>query len=605
MKKNVRYVGLCLLAVGVAQAAELESSDGAYEDYFGYSVSAAGTMGLSGACWDDDYGSRSGSAYLYRNLDTASGTVTQTAKLLASDSAEGDQFGTYVSLSGTTGLVGAYGDDDKGSSSGSAYLYRNLDTVSGTVTETAKLVASDGESFDYFGRSVSLSGSAGMVGAQSDDDETGSAYLYRGLDTATGTVVESAKLVASDGAIDNYFGRSVSLSGTMGMVGAFYDDDNGDASGSAYLYRNLDVVSGTVTESVKLLASNGAAGDQFGDTVSLSGSLGLVGARYVDDNGASSGAAYFYRDLDTASGIVTESVKLVASDGEASDLLGSSVSLSGTTGLVGALGDDDGSNGSGSAYLYRNLDSKTGVVTEDVKLRASAGEEQSTFGYAVSLDSDRFVISASKGDGAATDSGKAYSGSVKSVTTLDDGNASGTISGISFESRTDWVIGETTDDNTVTLSFGDIANVTESGKAVYIGKDASADFNELAIAGLLLATEVNIGADGNIGNLLRLEDSADISNADLFRLAMNNALEIEGDVADVATGLLLYLDTTELQVWSGADWEILTADNADELVSISYDGSYTTVAAVPEPASAALILLGSGVAFVIRRRFMV
>jgi len=536
-------------------------------------------------------------------LMVAGGARLDATELEASDGAAYDFLGSSVSLSGSAGLVGAYQDDDNGS----AYLFRNLDTATGTVTQQVKLTASDGAVGDSFGLSVSLSGSAGLVGAFRDDDdgsESGSAYLFRNLDTASGSVTENVKLTASDGATYDRFGWSVSLSGNAGLVGAYGDDDNGSASGSAYLFRNLDTASGTVTENVKLTASDGAASDWFGrSSMSLSGSAGLVGAAWDDDNGSESGSAYLFRDLDTATGSVTENVKLTASDAAAGDYFGESVSLFGTTGLVGAYGDDDNGSYSGSAYLFRNLDTASGAVTEDVKLTASDGASGGQFGRSVSLDDDRFVIGSQYGDGAVADSGKAYSGSVKSITTLDDGGASETISGISFESRTDWIIGETTDDNSVTLSAGDTADVTSTGKAVYIGKTDTADLNDLFIAGAFNATEVYIGTldgDGNEGNTLWLTATADASGVDDFYLSLDNTLQIEDDYTDAAD-LLTYLGTSDLEVWNGSAWETLTAGNASGLITSGFDGSYTSIQAVPEPASVLMLIIGGGIIGLFRR----
>ncbi|MCK9516986.1 MAG: FG-GAP repeat protein, partial [Ottowia sp.] len=119
---------------------KLVPSDGAADDWFGYSVaiSADGYTAIVGAYKDDDLGTDSGSAYIF----TRSGTTwTQQTKLLASDGAAGDSFGFSVAISGdgNTAIVGAYGDDDKGSTSGSAYIF----TRSGsTWTQQAKLTAS-------------------------------------------------------------------------------------------------------------------------------------------------------------------------------------------------------------------------------------------------------------------------------------------------------------------------------------------------------------------------------------------------------------------------------------------------------------------------------
>ncbi len=480
-------------------------------------------------------------------------SLPQTASaaiVIPSDGAAFDFFGDSVSLSGTTGLVGASSDDDNGGSSGSAYVFRNLDTASGTVTEQVKLTASDGAKDDLFGFSVSLSGTTGLVGARGDDVYglfSGSAYVFRNLDTASGTVTEQVKLIPSDGVTVANFGRSVSLSGTTGLVGAWVDDVNGNRSGSAYVFRNLDTASGTVTEQVKLTPSDGAAGDEFGWSVSLSGTTGLVGANGDDDNGSSSGSAYVFRNLDTASGTVTENVKLTASDGAANDVFGRSVSLSGMTGLVGAPGGDVNGINSGSAYVFRNLDTASGTVTEQVKLTASDGASDDGFGHSVSLDGDSFLIGA---DDAGT-AGKAYSGTVSSVTTLDEGGASREIDGISFESRTDWIIGESTDGNEVTLTSGDRADVTETGMAVYIGQNAGSDNNRLVIEGDLTANEILVGAAGNTGNALEINAGGSVV-ADLVVIAPGSTIFgsglIDGDLTLAAGGMLEFSLGNTLEV---------------------------------------------------------
>ena len=253
-------VVMILSSVHSLSAQQLNASDGEAGDEFGFSVSLSGNTGLIGVREDDDNGSSSGSVYIFRNLDTATGTVNESAKLLPSDGEAGDEFGFSVSLSGNTGLIGARLDDDNGSRIGSAYIFQNVDTATVTVNESVKLLPSDGEAGDQFGGSVSLSGNTGLVSAFSGDNDnginSGSAYIFRNLDTATGTVNEAVKLLASDGASIDNFGRSVSLSGNTGLIGANGDSDNGLGSGSAYIFRNLDTATGTVNESAKLLASD-------------------------------------------------------------------------------------------------------------------------------------------------------------------------------------------------------------------------------------------------------------------------------------------------------------------------------------------------------------
>ncbi len=537
-----------------ARAVQLIASDGTGTDNFGSSVSLSGDIALVGN-FVDDIGSNidQGSAYLFRDLDSATGTVTENAKLTSTDGTEGDWFGYSASVSGNSGLVGVPGAIFSNSVQGAACLFRNLDTASGSITEDVKLTASDGAAGDHFGLSVSLSGNSALVGRQTSDGLQGSVYLFRNLDTASGTVTENAKLVASDGAAGDTFGKGLSLSGNNALVGADGATVGSNSSqGAAYFFQNLDTATGTVTEDVKLISSDGAGSDSFGYSVSLSGNTALVGALTADiGSNTLQGAAYLFRDLDTASGTVTENVKLTASDGALNDWFGSSVSLSGNSGLVGASQDDIGSNSDqGSAYLFRNLDSATGSITEDVKLTASDGAAQQYFGRSVALDGDGFVIGAVNGDGAVAYSGKAYNGTVSSVTTLDEGNSSRTIDGVSLISRTDWIIGETTSNNQVTLTTGDSADVTAAGKAVYIGKEAGSDNNILIVEGSLIADQILVSTNNNVANTLWL-NSTDAGTATISATQLTVA----------ATGLLV------------GNGEIAAAVAADGVIAPAMDDS--------------------------------
>jgi hypothetical protein len=357
------------------------AGDGAAGDYFGEAVAISGTTAIVGAFADQDNGSASGSAYLF---DTTTGA--QSAKLTASDAAAEDFFGLSVSISGTTAIVGATGDDDNGASSGSAYLF---DTTTGA--QIFKLKAGDGAAADQFGRSVGISGTTAIVGAWQEDDNgsaSGSTYLF---DTTTGT--QTAKLTAGDGAANDYFGSSVAISGTTAIVGAYGDDDNGSSSGSAYLF---DTATGA--QIAKLTASDAAANDEFGSRVAISGTIAIVGAYQDDDNGANSGSAYLF---DTTTG--AQIGKLTASDGAVDDRFGWAVAISGTTAIVGAFGDDDNGSISGSSYLF---DTTTGA--QIAKLTASDGAAGDYFGQAVAIFDDIAIISARADKDNGTNSGSAY-----------------------------------------------------------------------------------------------------------------------------------------------------------------------------------------------------
>ena len=153
--------------------------------------------------------------------------------------------------------------------------------------QLAKLLPDDGAANDLFGWPVAISGATAIVGARHNDDkgaDSGSAYLF---DITTGRQI--AKLLPDDGAAGDNFGNSVAISGPTAIVGAHRDDENGIFSGSAYLF---DTTTGR--QIAKLLADDGAAGDRFGGSVGISGATAIVGARFDDDNGTSSGSAYLF-----------------------------------------------------------------------------------------------------------------------------------------------------------------------------------------------------------------------------------------------------------------------------------------------------------------------
>jgi hypothetical protein len=308
-----------------AHLAKLVPDDGGWEDYFGISVAISGNTAIVGSAYTG-----SGSAYVF---DVTTGA--QLTKLVPSDGANLDFFGGSVAISGNIAIVSSVGDDDKGDRSGASYLFNVT-----TGTQLAKLRARDGAPGDDFGTEVAISGNIAVVGALYDDDRglnSGSAYLF---DVTTRTQIR--KLLAVDGAAGDYFGGSVSISGNRAIIGAYGDDDLGDSSGSAYLF---DVATGT--QIAKLRASDGAADDRFGSSVAISGNTAIVGARGHDGSGADSGSAYLF-DVTTGAQLA----RLLASDGAAGDQFGNSVTISATTAVVGASYDDDRGSDSGSAYVF-------------------------------------------------------------------------------------------------------------------------------------------------------------------------------------------------------------------------------------------------------------
>ncbi len=314
------------------EEAKLSPVDTASGDEFGYSVSIYGSVAVIGAHFDDDAGSKSGSAYIYRFDGT---NWIEEAKLTASDATSGDEFAQSVSVYGNTVVVGAHWE--AWNRSGAAYVYR-YDGVN--WIEEAKLTASDAGSYDYFGHSVSIYDDALVVGALFDDDlgsQSGAAYIYRYDGT---NWIEEAKLTASDGGSTDDFGSSVSISSNAVLIGA-----RSNGPGAAYVFRYDG--SNWIEEDI-LRASDGTAIDYFGNTVSLDNNMALVGAPYDDDLGSSSGSAYLYQ-YDGATW--AETAKLTASDGTAWDKFGYSVSIYEGLMLIGARFSDGLVIQSGAAYI--------------------------------------------------------------------------------------------------------------------------------------------------------------------------------------------------------------------------------------------------------------
>ncbi len=387
------------------QVKKLTASDGAAEDRFGRSVALSGDTALVGADGDDDDGSSSGSAYIFERNNGGLDNWGEVAKLTASDGAASDYFGTSVALSGDTALVGAYHDDDNGSSSGSAYIFTRNQGGADNWGEAAKLTASDGAAYDEFGRSVALSGDAALVGAYGDEGFIGSAYLFERNNGGADNWGEVVKLTASDGAAADYFGNSVALSGDTALVGAFGDDDDGSESGSAYLFERNTGGADNWGEVVKLTASDGAADDYFGWSVALSGEAALVGANRDDDDGSNSGSAYLFERNSGGGDNWGQAAKLTASDGVADDEFGYAVALSGDTALVGALGGEGGSPRPGKAYVFTGRPEGWRLAAKPI---ASDGDTYDYFGSSVAVDGDLALVGAPWDDDNGADSGSAY-----------------------------------------------------------------------------------------------------------------------------------------------------------------------------------------------------
>ncbi len=362
-------IAVCIVTTRVhaselTEIQKLVASTGVGGDDFGSSCAIDGDVAVVGAPFAR---ANEGAAWVYRRA--VSGWVEEQV-ITVSDGGVDGLFGTSVSVGGDVVLIGGRGFDGF---TGAAYVFRYDGS---TWVEEQKLVPAGALPGDELGFSVSLSGNVALVGASDDDGGAGSAFVFR-YDGSTW--VEEKKLVGADTTSGDEFGRTVSLDGDVALIGARSDDDAGDSSGSAYVFRfdGLDW-----SEEQKLTASDAAPGALFGFTVELEGASALVGASRSGSSGV-----YAFR-FDGASWV--EEALLESSDREPFDSFGLFISLDGGTALIGASGNE----GAGAAYVFRRT---SAGWFEAQRFRAADSEAGDSFASCVGLCGE-FAVLGARGD---------------------------------------------------------------------------------------------------------------------------------------------------------------------------------------------------------------
>ena len=267
--------------------------------------------------------------------------------------------------------------------------------------ERQELIAADPAAGDQFGISVDLLGSRVIVGANRDDDNgdnSGSAYIFELVGSQW---VESAKLTASDGDELDRYGITVGLARDVAVVGARYDDDVGYATGAVYVYR--DNGTGWVEEA-KVQPDDVVSNTLFGTSLSIDGTRMLVGAQTADgDTEVDVGAAYVF--VDQGGGTWTQEAVLMASSPQVGQRFGISAALDGDTAVVGAIGDTELGTAAGAAYVFHRADR---VWVEVAKLVAPDGGDSDRFGTDLAISGDTIVVGAGLAGESSSETGAAY-----------------------------------------------------------------------------------------------------------------------------------------------------------------------------------------------------
>ena len=316
---------------------------------------------------------------------------------------------------------------------------------SGAWSEPVKLVADDGgeddREDDWFGYSVAVHEGVIVVGARGVGGNIGAAYVFTRPAAGWAAIGDTTevKLTASDGGASDYFGQSVAVHGDTIVVGA---RGYGQSPGAAYVFTTSDAWANDSPQ-VKLTASDGKNGDQFGYSVAVNGDTVVVGAQRHDRN---KGSAYVFTKPDGGWVDKTETAKLTPSDRDTDDYFGSSVAVRGGTIVVGApLADiypDNGSN-SGAAYIFTqtkpaNANDWSNDVNEDHKTETAklilprgegVDEEDDKFGHSVALDGQSILVGAPQSDymdAANDDFGSVYVSNIPAWTRIPGSEATTT-----------------------------------------------------------------------------------------------------------------------------------------------------------------------------------
>ena len=278
-----------LVQFGTGTGPKLVANDGAAGDLFGYSVAIDGNVAVVGAWWDDDSGSDAGSAYAFERQEN--GHWKQTWKFDVADGAAANYFGTSVAVDALTGtvLIGAYGDDDNGRTSGAAYVFTKKGGA-GAWEQVAKLGLEDGTAGDRFGYSVSLDGDTALIGAYGVSG-AGAAFIFSRQQDGSWT--QAATLDSPDSEEKDQFGCSVALQGGTAVVGADMHDGAAKNAGAAYVFE-LNEDSGEWAQTGKLEADDIQESDFLGKSVAIEGSTVIVGGYGDDGKGSLAGAAYAF-----------------------------------------------------------------------------------------------------------------------------------------------------------------------------------------------------------------------------------------------------------------------------------------------------------------------
>jgi hypothetical protein len=400
------------------------------DDRYGYSVAISGNYAIVGAFQENTDGDglnsilSAGAAYILFNN---AGNWTQIKKITAPTRAVGDVFGISVSIDGEYAVVGAFHEDQDALENnfvldaGSAYIFKKDQGGTDNWGQVRKIAAPIRADADQFGSSVSISGDYVIVGAFNEDEDadelntlndSGSAYLFKMDEGGTDNWGLIKKICAGTRAADDWFGGSVSISGDYAVLGAYREDEDAleantlSASGSAYIFKKDQGGTDNWGQLKKITATIRASNDTFGSSVAIDGGYIIVGAPSEKEDAFeanalnAAGAAYIFKKDQGGTDNWGQVKKIVPAFRAANDFFSSSVSLSGSYAVVGAVGESEDAqeantlNRAGGAYIFGKSQGGAEAWGQVQKLAASTRGIGDDLGIAVSISGASVIVGA-------------------------------------------------------------------------------------------------------------------------------------------------------------------------------------------------------------------